>query len=221
MNQRLRLKLDMALRVRDNVRARPDAASPGFTAASAALEQCVEQAEALARQFVSGRMAVSGAVETRIRLRREIGGTLTLLAGLGHRVAETDAELGRSLTRGTSGMSNADFLVAGRVTAASIAGHAELLQRVGMPEKLPEDLSAALDRFEAALNEKHSGQASHIGARAQLDAVMAEIMALVRQLDALNEFRFRGDAEALGAWRSARNVAWPAGKHPSTDGKSA
>ena len=34
-------------------------------------------------------------------------------------------------------------------------------------------------------------------------------MQLVRQLDALNRFRFRKDAEALGAWRSARNVAWP------------
>jgi hypothetical protein len=43
-------------------------------------------------------------------------------------------------------------------------------------------------------------------------AVSAELMHLVRQLDALNEFRFRNDAEALGAWRSARNVPWPNGE---------
>jgi hypothetical protein len=32
----------------------------------------------------------------------------------------------------------------------------------------------------------------------------------MRQLDALNRFRFRSDAESLAAWKSARDVAWPA-----------
>jgi hypothetical protein len=40
--------------------------------------------------------------------------------------------------------------------------------------------------------------------------VAAEIMLIVRQLDALNRFRFRKDAESLAAWKSARDVAWPA-----------
>lgn len=35
-------------------------------------------------------------------------------------------------------------------------------------------------------------------------------MLIVRQLDALNRLRFRSDAEALAAWKSARDVAWPA-----------
>jgi hypothetical protein len=34
-------------------------------------------------------------------------------------------------------------------------------------------------------------------------------MLIVRQLDALNRFRFRKDAESLAAWKSARDVAWP------------
>jgi hypothetical protein len=59
------------------------------------------------------------------------------------------------------------------------------------------------------VNEKHNGRAAHVGARAELDAVTSEIMLDVRQLDALNRFFFRNDAEALGAWKSARNVAWP------------
>ncbi len=48
------------------------------------------------------------------------------------------------------------------------------------------------------------------GARAEVDAVTAEIMLIVRQLDALSRFRFRSDAESLAAWKSARDVAWPA-----------
>ena len=78
-----------------------------------------------------------------------------------------------------------------------------------MPDTFPEDLGGMLDRFEAALNEKHAGRTAHVGARAELNAVTAEVMQLVGQLDALNRFRFKKDAEAIGAWRSARNVAWP------------
>jgi hypothetical protein len=79
-----------------------------------------------------------------------------------------------------------------------------------MPETFLDELGAALDRFEQALNQKHSGRAAHVGARAELDAVTAEIMLIVRQLDALNRFRFRNDAESLAGWKSARDVAWPA-----------
>jgi hypothetical protein len=81
-----------------------------------------------------------------------------------------------------------------------------------MPDPFPDDLGRMLGEFEAAINGRHAGQAAHVGAHADLEAVTAEIMQLVRQLDALNQFRFRNDAEALGAWRSARNVPWPAGE---------
>jgi hypothetical protein len=35
-------------------------------------------------------------------------------------------------------------------------------------------------------------------------------MVLVRQLDGLVVFHFRDKPDLLGAWKSARNVAWPA-----------
>jgi hypothetical protein len=60
------------------------------------------------------------------------------------------------------------------------------------------------------LNQQHNGRAAQVGAQAELDAVTSEIMLIVRQLDALNRFRFRSDAESLAAWKSAREVAWPA-----------
>jgi hypothetical protein len=60
---------------------------------------------------------------------------------------------------------------------------------------------------------KHAGRAA---ARAELEAVTAEVMLIVRQLDALNRFRFRSDAESLAGWKSARDVAWPA---PPTPGE--
>lgn len=94
-------------------------------------------------------------------------------------------------------------------SAATGATHRELLVRYGMPETFLDDLGTALDSFEQAINEKHAGRAAHVGARADLAAVGAEIMLIVGQLDALNRFRFRTDAESLAAWKSARDVAWP------------
>jgi hypothetical protein len=221
MNQRIRRKLDMAARVRDFVRAHPADNSPGYAAAAERLDDRVLRAELLAQRYVSGRTTVTGAVETRIRLRRAIAGSLSLLAGLGHRAAETDAELARSLSRATAQLSNPEFLTAARVTLGVVSAHRELLQGLGLPDQLVAELGDMLDRFEVALNDKHNGQSTHVGARAELEVVTAEIMSLVRQLDALNQFRFRNDAEALGAWRSARNVAWPTDKPapPSGDGE--
>ncbi len=102
------------------------------------------------------------------------------------------------------------FLTRSRVAAATGTTHQELLTRYGMPEGFLDQLNSALDRYEQALNQKHAGRAAHVGARAELDAVTAEIMLIVRQLDALNRFRFRNDAESLAGWKSATDVAWPA-----------
>ncbi len=140
---------------------------------------------------------MSGAIASRAVLREEIADTLALLAG----VARPDTSA-----------SNQSFLTRARVAAATALAHRELLQRYGIPDSLPDDLGLKLDGFEAALNDKHAGHTAHVGANADLEAVTAEIMQLVRQLDALNRFRFRNDPESLGAWRSARNVAWPAGE---------
>ena len=95
------------------------------------------------------------------------------------------------------------------MSAANASAHRELLIRYGMPESFLDELGASLNRFEQVLNEKHNGRAAHVGARAELEAVTSEIMLDVRQLDALNRFFFRNDAESLAAWKSSRDVAWP------------
>ncbi len=155
---------------------------------------------------------MSGSIAARGKLREEIAGTLALLAGLARESAREEPDLSPGIARPGGSASNQAFLTSGRVAAATAATHRELLQRYGMPQTFPDDLGRMLGEFEAALNDEHAGQAAHVGAHADLEAVTAEVMQLVRQLDALNRFRFRNDAEALGAWRSARNVPWPLGE---------
>ena len=209
MNFSIRRKLDMAGRARDFSRTHPDP-NPGYTAAIARLEERLTRAEALARQEVAGHLAVTGAVVNKEQLRQEIYNTIALLAGLAKPAAREEPELAVGIVRPPVKLSHQAFLTRARVGAATGSTHSELLTRYGMPDTFLADLGAALDHFEHALNEKHAGRAAHVGARAELEAVTAEIMLIVRQLDALNRFRFRSDAEALAAWKSARDVAWPA-----------
>jgi hypothetical protein len=219
MNFSIRRKLDMAGRVRDFCRTHP-VQNSGHTAAVARLEERLARAEALARQEVAGRLAVTGAVVSKEQLREEIHKTLGLLAGLARPAAQEEAELAVGFARPRTKLSHQAFLTRARVSAANGAAHREVLIRYGMPETFLDELGGALDNFERALNEKHNGRAAHVGARAELEAVTSEIMLIVRQLDALNRFHFRKDAESLAAWKSARDVAWPAQEReaPPVDG---
>jgi hypothetical protein len=209
MNFSIRRKLDMAGRVRDFCRTHPDQ-NPGYTAAVGRLEERLARAEALARQEVAGRQTVSGAVVNKEQLRLEIHKTIALLAGLAAPAAKEERELAVGIIRPDVNGSHLAFLTRSRVAAATGSTHKDLLTRYGMPEGFLDELNAALDRYEQSLNQQHAGRAAHVGARAELEAVTAEIMLIVRQLDALNRFRFRKDAESLAAWKSARDVAWPA-----------
>jgi hypothetical protein len=209
MNFSIRRKLDMAGRARDFCRTHPDQ-NPGYTAATQRLEERLARAEALARQEVAGRQTVTGAVVNKEELRLDIHRTIALMAGLAAPAAREERELAVGILRPDVNGSHQAFLTRSRVAAATGSTHKELLTRYGMPEGFVDELNATLDRYEQALNQQHAGRAAHVGARAELEAVTSDIMLIVRQLDALNRFRFRKDAESLAAWKSARDVAWPA-----------
>ena len=210
MNVHIRRKLDMAERVRDFCRTHLDP-NPGYTDAVTRLGDRLTRAQALAKQEVAGKLAVTGAVANKEELRQEIQQTVAMLAGLAESAAQEEPDLRAIIFRSTLGLNHQAFLTRTRVAADAAAAHKEILVRYGMSEDFLVQFGASLDRFEQVLNEKHAGRAAHVGARAELESVTAEIMLIVRQLDALNRYRFRKDAESLAAWRSARDVAWPLG----------
>ena len=183
--------------------------NPGYTAAVERLEERLTRAESLAQQEVSGRQAVSGAVINKEQLRLEIHKVIALLAGLAEPAAREERELAVGIIRPDVNGSHQAFLTRSRVAAATASSHQELLVKYGMPEKFLGELDAKLNAYEQALNQQHAGRAAHVGARAELDAVTSDVMLIVRQIDALNRFRFRSDLESLAGWKSARDVAWP------------
>jgi hypothetical protein len=208
MNFSVRRKLDMAGRVRDFCRTHPDQ-NPAYTAAVGRLEDRLARAEALAQQQVTGHQTVAQAVVNKEQLRLEIRKTIALLAGLAAPAAKEERELAVGIIRPDINGSHQAFLTRSRVAAGTGAIHKELLVRYGMPENFLEDLDAQLDSYERALNQQNAGRAAHVGARAELEAVTADVMLIIQQLEALIRFRFRSNAESLAAWKSARDVAWP------------
>ena len=55
----------------------------------------------------------------------------------------------------------------------------------------------------------NAGRRAHTGARAELGELAKELMRLLQQLDGIVMYRSRDKPALLGAWHSARNIAWP------------
>ncbi|MEO7987868.1 MAG: hypothetical protein ABI766_15185, partial [Gemmatimonadales bacterium] len=69
-----------------------------------------------------------------------------------------------------------------------------------------EDLTAAVDEFDASVDATNDGLLDHVSARAELKAASDEVVRLVGMLDGLNRYRFDREPQLLAAWESARHV---------------
>jgi hypothetical protein len=208
MNVQNRRKLGMASSVRDFSVAHPFD-NVGHTDAVERLKQQLDRAEALAQQEQTGRLVVSASVVSTAELRKMIREDLRLLVGLAGPLSAELPEIATRLRLPRHNLNHQSLLTAGRVAVTQATAQRDLFLKYGMPENHLERLTELLDRLEVVANERHAGTAAHVGARADLDAITDEIMRTVRQLDAINRYRFRDDAEQLAAWKSARDVAWP------------
>jgi hypothetical protein len=208
MDRTIRRKLDMATRARDFCRAHPST-SAHFTETLAKLEERLARAQTLANQERSGRNIVRASSGTRVNLQRTIlESPLKDIVRIA-RAAADQAELSRLLRLPHPRANRQTFLTAARVIAADAAAHKDLFVTNGLPESFVEELTAALDAYELAMTQVHNGTIAHVGARKDLRAVTAEVLAVVNQLDGMNRFRFKADPEMLGGWESATNIAWP------------
>ena len=64
-------------------------------------------------------------------------------------------------------------------------------------------------QYEDTLQATSAARREHVGARVDLKVVAADISKQLRLLDKVVRYRFGDNAELMGAWESARNVAGP------------
>jgi hypothetical protein len=209
MNTAVRIKLEMAARIRTWVRAHPEPTDL-YTSGLTRLEELTTRAEALAQQQRNGRGVVTESVRQRRALRRNIQQEpLRHLTRIARAAAAKQTGVDARFKLPPTSANNQAFLTAARDMATEAAAHRELLQRYGMADDFLVALTTALDQYELAVQAAAHGKSAHVGARADLQAVTEELMQLIDDFDAMYQYRYRAEPEQRAAWDSARNVAWP------------
>lgn len=216
MEQDTRNKLEMAARVREFNRAHPPKA-PGQVAAAARLETQLDRAEVLSQQVVTGYDTVHQSVATKADLKAGLVDSLRLLQGIAKASVGETPELEQRYRMPRGKVAGVALITLAKARHASATTDREMLLKYGMSETFLDELAALIAQYEEAGRTKASGQRAHVGATADLRELTSQIMRTVHQMDILNRHRFRKDAELRAAWKSARNVEWPAHQRPGVE----
>jgi hypothetical protein len=206
MQAQVRRKLEMGTRVLEFSRAHPDG-SPGYTAAVTRLEERLARAEQLATGQREGTLEVRAATARKLELRATMRKShLSHLGEVAKVAAREVPELAQKLVLKPGITTYLAFRTAARGMVAEAQNQKEVLVRHGLVEAVLDDLVQTLDQFDAAVDRGLEGRQRHVGASAELLATTEEIVQVVRVMDGLNRYRFKGDPALLAQWESASNV---------------
>lgn len=210
MRTDVRLKIDMAVRVRDFLRANPFGTANG-QAVAAQFEEKLARALDLIARVDRGEVTRREAVRRKHSVQRQLR-TIPLrhLARIGAAASAEKPELAGQLRMPTQ-PNDPEFRAAAGNIAALTTANRELLDRYGLVDRIPEELDrgiAELDRVTAEINE---GRMAHTGARMELAELSSGLLGMARQLDGMMLYRYREEPVLRGSWASARNVAWSRG----------
>lgn len=218
MNGRQIKQLRTAIRVMEYSMAHSDG-SAGEAAVLARQKALLAEAGELARQEREGEIEKRNAGDAKKVLRKTFRKLVRHVARVAAVVAKDHPDLVRvfRLPRGKS--KEQGILTAVRAIADQARTHEELFLANGLAATLVADLSKATAEYDEATERSSAGKRAHIGANAELGAVLRQIMKIVDLLDGLNQYRFEKDAEKLAAWNSARNIPGPAKESEKVPGE--
>jgi hypothetical protein len=206
MRSAVRRRLEMAAAVRQFSRDHPSD-DPSYAIMLGKLEELVTRAEALAAQEIGGRIAELAAGGRRDELRRSIHFQLLRhLIKSGELAAKERPELLGKFRIRSLRAPHTSYLISARKMLEEGIANKDLLASVGLSTAMLDELGSTIAQFEAATAEVRTGKIGHVGARAELEAVTAEILDRVGQLNTFNQHRFRSDPEKLAGWEAVRNV---------------
>lgn len=218
MNTESRLKVEMAVRARNFLRANPFG-EPKADAVVAKFDERVTRALGLLAQQEAGTTeARSSRVkrsEIRERVRRE---PLRHLDEISKAVALGRPELA-ALFRVGRARNEQEFRAAVEGVLGRVIEHKDLFAAHGLRDSMIDELKGLLEAYDQAVSDADAGRRAHTGARAELKTLAKELVTMVHQLNGMLVYRTRENPELAGAWDSARNIAWPAsklGQEPST-----
>lgn len=196
----------MAVRVDKFFDAHPSA-DPNHGSVLGRLKQAIGRMEVLVAQQVGGFLSKRSSVVRRKELRRRLyHGLLRHLVTIAGSAAREKPELMEKFELPSTSASHKLFRTVARRMLEQGHSERELLLRHGLGATLLEELSAAIDQFDASVAETSSGTLDHVAARAELEELSDEVMRLVGMLDGINRYRFERDPQLLVAWKTAKHV---------------
>jgi hypothetical protein len=196
----------MAKRVREFTRAHA-VSEPGYGPALTRLEELLTNADSIASRQHEGRVGARVARARREELRQMLHGQLVhYLVAVGVAAARGKSELAEQFKLPSTNATNTVFLTAVKALLAAGGEQRELLVQEGMVASLLEDLNRMVAEFESAIEAQSTARRDHIGARADLEGITAELVEQVNVLDGVTRYRFGKDPEVMAEWRAARRV---------------
>ena len=164
----------------------------------------------LATQQRTGVAVERAAVRQRQELRRALQPRiLGYLSAVGAVAGTQNAELAEQFRMPPRTSTHQELLTMSRAILERATAQKELLVKLGMSEQVLDELATALGQYEDTLQATSAGRREHVGARADLKAVAADISQQLRLLDKVVRYRFGDNAELMAAWASAHSIFGP------------
>ena len=212
MNTEARLKTDMAIRVRNFLRAHPFG-EPLADAVVAKYEEKVARAQTLVAQQENGYLTASASRTKRAEIREQVKSEpLRHLTEITKAVALEKPELAKLFRLFVRSPNEQQFRAGVQGFIVRITEHKDLFAQYGMRPTLIEELEGLLTAYDKAVSDADGGRRAHTGARAELKDLTSELVKMTHQLNGMMLYRIRQNPDLGGAWESARNIAWPVAK---------
>jgi len=212
MNFTLRLMIVMWTRLADFLRAFPLGDAPADQVVARFIEK-LERVQFLVAQHEEGKVWRKAETRRHKAVRQRIlRYPLRHVAAVASSLGVEHASVADALMQTLRDMPAPLFIATARSIAATVKENHDLLRANGKAEGTEAELNSLVTEYDQAVSEANAGRRAHTGARAELRSVSKELKQLVRQLDGIVVYRFRDTPDRLGAWVSARNVAWPNGE---------
>ncbi len=210
MENMVRVRLAMGAQAAAFCKAHPDT-NPATGQVAAKLIELSARAGTLLEQKEQGRGAASAAVLDKAAARRAVGEDLKALRKIVREAERKHPEVAIHRKSQKSRASVTEYYANARVALDNATALKEILVPFGLSDELLASLTQGLDTLKAAIDHRLDAVGARITARADLELVSHQIVGVVNSLDAVHAVRFKQSPEVLAAWKSARNVAWPAG----------
>ena len=196
----------MAARVREFIRAR-SASEPGYPPVLARLDELIARADVIAARQHQGVVAAEGARAHRRELRDVLHRKLMhYLVALGTYAGKDQAELARQFRLPDGSANNPAFLTSVKALVAAAESQRDLLVQQGMAVGSLDEINRLVAEFEVASEVARTARRDHIGARADLEVITAQLMDEVNLLDGITRYRFGDDPEVMVEWKAARRL---------------